>query len=115
MSLQRLIIAFLITIGLFSSNSGAAFSQGRMAGGESITICSPDGTHEIVLGANGEPVPVEHECAVCCVVSLAVQVSTYHVAPTSISLTRIVLPMTTISWLTRSYETANARAPPEVA
>ena len=114
MSFQRLIIAFLITIGLFSSSSGAAFSQGRMAGGQSITICSPDGVHEIILGANGEPVPSEHECADYCFIALDAQVAAAHITPTPINLTRIVLPMTTMSWLTRIYTTANARAPPVV-
>jgi hypothetical protein len=114
MSFQRLIIAFLITIGLFSSTSGAAYSQGRMAGGQSITICSPDGVHEIILGADGEPVPSEHECAECCFIALDAQVAANHIAPSPINLTRIVLPMTTMSWPTRSYTTANARAPPVV-
>ncbi len=114
MSIQRLIIAFLITIGLFSSTSGAAYSQGRMAGGQSITICSPDGAHEIVLGANGKPVPIAHECADCCFISLDAQAAADHIAPTPTNLTRIVLPMATMSWLTRPYTTANARAPPVV-
>ena len=114
MSFQRLIIAFLITIGLFSSTSGAAYSQGRMAGGQLITICSPDGVHEIILGANGEPVPSEHECADCCFIALDAQVAPDHVTPLPSNLTRVVMPMTTMSWLTRSYSTANARAPPLV-
>lgn len=114
MSIQRLIIAFLITIGLFSSTSGAAFSQGRMAGGQSITICSPDGVHEIILGANGEPVPSEHECADCCFISLDAQEAPDLTTPTPQSLARIALPMASKSWLARSYTTANARAPPSV-
>lgn len=114
MSLKRLIIAFLITIGLFSSTSGAAYSQGRMAGGQSITICSPNGTHDIILGANGEPVPIEHKCADCCLIALDAQVAADQFTPTPISLTRIALQMTTVSWLTRSFTPANARAPPLV-
>lgn len=114
MSIQRLIIAFLITIGLFSSTSGAAFSQGRMAGGQSITICSPDGVHEIILGANGEPVPNEHECADCCLFSLDVQEASKLSAPAPQSLARITLPMATTAWLTRPYSTAQARGPPLV-
>jgi len=114
MNFQRLIIAFLITIGLFSSTSGAAYSQGRMAGGQAITICSPGGAHEIILGANGEPVPNEHECAECCFITLDAQATADHIAPTPANLTRITLPMAAKSWLTRSYTTANARAPPVV-
>ena len=114
MNFQRLIIAFLITIGLFSSTSGAAFSQGRMAGGQSITICSPDGVHEIILGANGQPVPSEHQCADCCFIALDAQAAPDNVTPTPSLLTRLVLPMATVSRLTQPYTAANARAPPLV-
>jgi hypothetical protein len=114
MSIQRLIIAFLITIGLFTSSSGAAFSQGRMAGGHSITICSPDGVHEIILGANGKPVPNEHECADCCFISLDAQEAPNLTTPTPQYLTRITVPSASKSWLTRSFTSAKARAPPLV-
>jgi len=114
MSIQRLIIAFLITIGLFSSTSGAAYSQGRMVGGQSITICSPDGVHEIILGANGEPVPSEHECADCCFVALDAQAAPAHVTPTPSNWIRVASPMATVSWVTRFNSVANARAPPVV-
>ncbi len=114
MNFQRLIIAFLIAIGLFSSTSGAAFSQGRMAGGQSITICSPDGVHDIILGANGEPVPSEHECSDCCFIALDAQVAQDHASPSPTNLTRVILPMTTRSWISRFNSNANARAPPVV-
>jgi len=114
MSIRHLIIAFLIAIGLTSSATSAAFSQGRMAGGQSITICSPDGTHEIILGANGQPVPGEHECEDCCFISLDAQDTSSHSSSSSQTLSRITLPMTEIAWLTRATKTANARAPPLV-
>ncbi|MCF6275816.1 MAG: hypothetical protein L3J05_08645 [Robiginitomaculum sp.] len=87
MRFQRLIIVFLTTIGLFSSTSGAAFSQGRMAGGLSITICSPNGTHEIIIGANGEPVPAEHECENCCFIALDAHIAPgYFIPPVRLGL-----------------------------
>ncbi|PCJ73403.1 MAG: hypothetical protein COA53_12645 [Rhodobacteraceae bacterium] len=114
MRFQRLIIAFLITIGLFSSTSGAAFSQGRMAGGLSITICSPNGAHEIIIGANGKPVPAEHECENCCFIALDAHIAPRYFAPFSANQTRNVLPIVEISWREQFTATAQARAPPSV-
>ncbi len=114
MRFQRLIIAFLITIGLFSSTSGAAFSQGRMAGGLSITICSPEGAHEIILGANGEPVPAEHECENCCFIALDAHIAPGYFVPFPTGQTRSVLPIVETSWREKFTATAQARAPPLV-
>lgn len=114
MSFQRLIIALLITIGLLSSTSGAAFSQGRMAGAETITICSPDGVHNIILGANGDPVPSAHEYHDCCFASLDVQEHSNFSNFVLQNFTRISLPVITIAWASRSTSSANARAPPYV-
>jgi len=114
MNFKRLIIALLITLGLTSSVTSAAFSQGRMAGGHIITICSPDGVHEIILGANGQPVPSEHECEDCCFISLDAPATPTHATPAIQKLSRATLSMTGIAWLTRTATTANARAPPPV-
>jgi len=113
MNYQRLIIAFLITLGLISSVTSAAFSQGRMAGGHSITICSPDGSHDIIIGANNQPVPSAHECEDCCLVALDAPAAPTQTTPAIQKLSRATLSMTSIAWLTRTPATANARAPPE--
>ncbi|OUS04501.1 hypothetical protein A9Q96_16330 [Rhodobacterales bacterium 52_120_T64] len=114
MIFHRLILVCLITIGLFSSASGAAFSQGRMAGGQMITICSPDGVHDIILGANGEPVPTEHECADCFFGNLDAHMAPDDMTPLPSDLVLAVLPTTAIFWHPRFISTADARAPPPV-
>ena len=114
MSIQRLIIAFLITIGLSSSTTGAAYSQGRMAGGETITICSPDGTHDIILGANGEPVPTEHECHDCNFSSLDLQVAPDVSTFAQQNLTHASWKIAEAIWLAYPNSTTQARAPPFV-
>lgn len=114
MRFQRLIIAFLVTIGLFSSTSGAAFSQGRMAGGLEITICSPEGVHEIIIGANGEPVPAEHECENCCFIALHAHLVPGYLVPSPPNQPRSVLALIESSWRELFNSTAQARAPPSV-
>lgn len=114
MSLQRLIIAFLITIGLLSSTTGAAFSQGRMVGSQSITICSPDGSHDIILGANGEPVLGGHECDDCNFSSLDLQEVPELAASGSQDLSQISSLAAADLCLNRLVSTTQARAPPFV-
>ncbi len=64
--LMRLILTVMLSAGLLISGTVASYSQGAMAGSQSIVICSPQGVHEIVLGANGEPITVTHNCFECC-------------------------------------------------
>lgn len=68
--LMRLFLAVTLSAGLLLGGTGAAVSQALMAGSQSLVICSPDGVHEIMLGANGEPITVTHHCVECCLVSM---------------------------------------------
>lgn len=60
-------LALLATL-LFVAQSVAA--QGMLASGTIMTICSPDGTKDIVIDTNGEPVEVNHgHCFKCFIVA----------------------------------------------
>lgn len=85
MRFQNAIIAICVFFSLCANSALAAYSQGVMAGSQSVVICSPKGAHQIILGANGEPVEVVHTCADCCLgLTLAVlpteQFITIHLA-----------------------------------
>lgn len=67
---MRLVLATLLSVGLLVSGISAAHSKALMAGSTSIVICSPKGVHEIVLGANGEPIRTTHHCFDCCPVAI---------------------------------------------
>ncbi len=112
MNVYRLISTLLISIGLFTSTSLAAFSQGHMAGSQSITICSPDGVHDIVLGANGEPVPSEHECDDCCFFAMDATAAPETISPLPLRTARTDLQIASQVWVSRTFTTTRARSPP---
>lgn len=114
MNAIRLIFPLLATIGLLFSTSLAAYSQGLMAGSHAITICSPDGAHEILLGANGDPVSSDHECDDCCFISIEASDVPIFGTTGSGDLVQSVEQMTEFDWLSRVFSNTNARSPPQL-
>jgi len=62
----RLIFLLFLSFGLSLGEASASFMQAQMAGSRSITICSPDGTREVQIGASGKPVPSGKHKHSCC-------------------------------------------------
>lgn len=112
--LMRLILVVMLSAGLLVSGTVASYSKGVMAGSQAIVICSPQGVHEIVLGANGEPITVTHNCFDCCPVSVDALAANWpeFIRPygrvTAVSIVAMQAMESHIS------PSANARAPPIV-
>lgn len=112
MRIHRIILGILLAISMISSASGSAFSQGRMAGAISFTICSPDGTHDIHIGADGKPVPAEHDSSGCCLLSLDLSAVDPFRPLYQQRQPQIVAPTRAIEWSGGNRALATARGPP---
>jgi len=110
----RLILALMLSLGLLTNGTASAYSQAQMAGSQSIVICSPNGAHEIILGVNGTPITMEHECQDCCL-SFVDTPSPLLLPLTSGLPTTFTYGFSAHQlWLNRTTSSANARAPPQI-
>ena len=62
---QILVVSFALLF-VFAGTANA-YARAFMAGAHSIEICAELGNTSVTLGANGEKLPVLHDCASCCI------------------------------------------------
>jgi len=108
----RQLFIVILAASLLANGALAAFGQGVMAGSQTIVICSPSGVHAIILGANGEPVSVTHNCDDCCL-TFTDDATTYFPIVYEAHVFRDIVTYTAENiWKPQSRINVLARAPP---
>ncbi len=67
MRILRLFLVIMLAGSLGFTSAISSYAKGLSAGSTTLVICSDVGERAIVLGANGEEIPVLHACIDCCI------------------------------------------------
>lgn len=110
MKLLRLFLLLILPI----SSTASAYSQIRMIGSQSITICSPSGAHRILLDANGTPISIMHGCDDCCLTFINDGDDANGISPDIYSAAFKHELHTHQAWIRSLPSHQNARAPPSI-
>lgn len=107
-------IPLLLSLVLALGGGTVAAMHGRMALAGAVVICSAHGLTTVLIGADGEPIPIDHPCGDCLACAVVAQLPAPAWPEQPLQSTRLVRPAALPLPQPADHVLPNARDPPVI-